>query len=647
MDISLRVFASLGAALALFLALAASTLGSLRASRRADAQLRQTFAVRLVLEQAEADGPDFRRSLDRIQTLVSSDPAQRSRLERLRQARDSRQARAVAEQMLDAETRVLEDLEDEAARLNRQTSDLAEAALGLALVLLAASYWLVYRRMREESRLHESLRRHADEIDDLYNNAACGYHSLGPDGTYLRVNDTELRWFGYRRDELVHRRRFQDLLTKESAAGFEKTFEAFKRSGSVTDIPYDVRRRDGTSMAVRISATALFDAQGRYVMSRSTLTDDTERRRVEKLKSEIVAMASHELRTPLAGILTAFEVALSAGELDPKRTRILEIGLANARHLLAVVNAYLDATAIEQGRTAFYARDIDLKTVLEEAVRGLEGVAERFGASLTLIARTGAAPVHADPARLREVLDNLVGNAAKFSPRGAPITVRLHRRPGAWRVSVRDRGPGIRPEFRSRIFEKFASDPEVDSRKRGAGMGLSLCRAIIEQMGGRVGFRTVPKQGTLFFFELPAPGAPEPGAASAPRPERAEAGRRTLLLCDDDEGTLRTLSSLAEGRYRVLQARSGRKALELVTSERPDYLLLDVTMPGLDGLETLAEARRLAPSMSVVMLSAVADIDKVRRALELGARAYVTKPIECSPEALETILEPPLRATGS
>ena len=153
------------------------------------------------------------------------------------------------------------------------------AGNAVALVLLLSSFAVMVREIRQRKEAEVRARRYAREVEDLYNNAPCGYHSLDADGVIVQMNDTELAWLGYQRDEVVKRKRLVDLLTSESRARFDTNFVAFKRNGVAHDLEYELLRRDGTTLPVSLSATLVRDAAGEYLMSRSTLFDITERRR--------------------------------------------------------------------------------------------------------------------------------------------------------------------------------------------------------------------------------------------------------------------------------------------------------------------------------------------------------------------------------
>src|SRR5690349_5365987 len=153
---------------------------------------------------------------------------------------------------------------------------------GVALAILIMSFAFVLREVRQRKEAEQRARSYAVEVEDLYNAAPCGYHSLDETGVIVRVNDTELAWLGYTREEVINRKRLSELLSPESRARFERSFVKFRQDGVAYDLEYDMLRKDGTLLPVAISATLVRDAAGRYLMSRSTMFDITERKRAEQ-----------------------------------------------------------------------------------------------------------------------------------------------------------------------------------------------------------------------------------------------------------------------------------------------------------------------------------------------------------------------------
>lgn len=289
----------------------------------------------------------------------------------------------------------------------------------------------------------------------------------------------------------------------EALAPFELTRRGFQQiSASLKDVNSGLQHRLDEALQ------AFETAQAELV----------ERRRLEGLKNEFICIISHEVRTPLTSIHGALNLLTSGlgGHLNEQGRQLLEVAYRNSQRLVRLVTDILDLQKIESGVMTFNMRPLEVKPFLAQAIEATQGFARKFGARLSLAAVPRRAYVRADSDRLMQVMDNLLSNAAKFSPPDEPVTVGVARVDGRIRVSVHDRGPGVPEDFRDRIFERFAQ-AEAGGARTGAGLGLSISKAIVEQLGGRLAFQSAAGRGTTFFFDLPEwnvkRGAPKEGAA--------------------------------------------------------------------------------------------------------------------------------------
>jgi len=239
------------------------------------------------------------------------------------------------------------------------------------------------------------------------------------------------------------------------------------------------------------------------------MSDISERKRVERMKTEFVSTVSHELRTPLTSIHGSLGLVLggAVGEVPVPARELLRIAESNSERLIGLVNDILDIEKIESGRMEFRMEVVDLNVLTEQVVTANRAYADRLGVKVDVVPAADSAEVMGDPARLAQVVTNLLSNAAKFSPEGETVEVTVRRGNGALRVEVADRGPGIPESFRERVFEKFTQADSSDTRSvGGTGLGLSICRAIIDTHGGTIGYESDPGLKTRFHFELPRHG---------------------------------------------------------------------------------------------------------------------------------------------
>lgn len=232
-----------------------------------------------------------------------------------------------------------------------------------------------------------------------------------------------------------------------------------------------------------------------------------ERKHYEVGLERLVQVAAHELRTPLTSILGMLKLlAVRPGIVSAEdRDRLLDVALRSSERMAQLIDDLLDLERIESGQAAFELEMVDVERLVQQARELNEGQARRLGVTVEL-ALLPQARVRADPQRLLRVLVNLLSNAVKFSPPGESVRLSVARLGGAVRVEVQDRGPGIPKEFRTRIFQRFAQGTAAgvpQGEGRGSGLGLAISKALVEGMGGRIGFDTQDQAGTTFYFELP------------------------------------------------------------------------------------------------------------------------------------------------
>jgi len=326
------------------------------------------------------------------------------------------------------------------------------------------------------------------------------------------------------------------------------------------------------------------------------LRDDIRQlKEVERLKTEFVSTVSHELRTPLTAIRGALGLVLAGttGAVASKTRDLLQIGLQNTERLIRLINDILDVERIESGHLFVRREPCELADILRTTVESLRMVAMEAQVSLVIEAAESAV-VTGDPDRLVQVFTNLISNAVRFSPRGESVTVTLRTTPTSVVVFVSDRGPGIPLEFRKRIFVKFQqADPA--GAAGGAGLGLSIVRAIVERHGGSIRFDSAPGHGTTFITELPytAPSAStaSPGATD-----------HRLLLVDDDRDMLNVLRSLCETVGAVTAVGSPDEAWRALTSTPYDAIVIDPSSPGSPGVELVVRLRELPVYADVPVL---------------------------------------------
>jgi signal transduction histidine kinase len=232
----------------------------------------------------------------------------------------------------------------------------------------------------------------------------------------------------------------------------------------------------------------------------------SERKRLERMKDEFVATVSHELRTPLTSIAGSLGLLTTkvADTLPGPAARLLKIAHSNSQRLVRLVNDILDVEKLESGHVVFNLRRVEVRSLVQESIDAIEDFAQGLGVRIRIEAAHAVHDVRADADRLAQVVTNLLSNALKFSPPNSEVVVTIENRAGSVLISVRDHGPGIAADFKSRVFERFAQADATNARRKGGtGLGLSIVKEIVGQLAGEVGFDDAAGGGTVFHVELP------------------------------------------------------------------------------------------------------------------------------------------------
>jgi signal transduction histidine kinase/DNA-binding response OmpR family regulator len=371
--------------------------------------------------------------------------------------------------------------------------------------------------------------------------------------------------------------------------------------------------------------------------------------RANAAKSGFLANMSHELRTPLNAIIGYSEMMvemagdeedLPAAELAGDMQRILTAG----RHLLSLINNVLDLAKIETGKMTIFRESFDALEVLRELGATMHTLAAHNRNSIRIGEDLPEACIVSDQTRFRQIFANLLSNACKFTEDGeiAVEAEAFERDGGAWlRFRVRDTGIGMTAEQLDSVFEPFVqADSSTTKKYGGTGLGLSLCREFCHLLGGSISARSEPGRGSVFTVELPVDAAalPPPAAITAATqapdadgaatPAAAHGGPKTVLVIDDDDDARNISARVLRGEgWRVLEAGSGDEGLRLAREQRPDLIVLDLVMPGMDGWAVLSVLKDNAETREIpVVLQSM--LDAREEAIARGAADFLGKPVD-------------------
>jgi signal transduction histidine kinase/CheY-like chemotaxis protein len=372
-----------------------------------------------------------------------------------------------------------------------------------------------------------------------------------------------------------------------------------------------------------------------------------EAERATRVKDEFLAMLGHELRNPLAPIVTALQMLRFEGI----HTRAQDILERQVGHMMRLIDDLLDVSRITQGKIELRRERVEIATVVRRAVEIARPLLEQRRSELVLDLPDGLT-VDGDPARLAQVLSNLVTNAAKYSDAGAEIRIVAERVEDRLRVTVEDRGIGIDPAFLDRVFDQFVQVPQGLERSAGGlGLGLAIVRSLVALHAGTVtAFSAGRGEGSRFVVELPFAGpliAPAVAEAATTRPRGANA---KVLVVDDSPDAAELLGGVLEKHgYRVRIAHSGPEALDVLANFTPDIGLLDIGLPVMDGYELAGALRDRIPRIRLVAITGYGQQSDRDRALAAGFDAHLVKPVKVERvrQALDLLLGTGAIATGT
>ncbi|MGH9796799.1 MAG: ATP-binding protein [Candidatus Polarisedimenticolia bacterium] len=363
--------------------------------------------------------------------------------------------------------------------------------------------------------------------------------------------------------------------------------------------------------------------------------------RANSLKSEFLANMSHELRTPLNAIIGFSELLLdhSFGSLtDEQKDYVADI-LSSGRHLLELINEILDLSKIEAGKMRLLPEEFDLGAVVEEAAALLRVEAGRK--HIDLSASADEIEVRADRNKLKQIMYNLVSNAVKFTHPGGRVALRARCEGSDLLVAVEDSGIGIRAEDQERIWDAFTQVDGSYARKyQGTGLGLTLVRKFAEMHGGRVELRSAFGEGSTFTVNLPGsvvrPGRSgkepvAPGAAETSPAGPTDGGGDLILVVEDNPANMKLVRDLLRANgHRVVESTTGEEALDALKFIRPNLILMDIQLPGMDGLEAARRLREDPATRDIPVVALTAHVmkgDEVRAKMS-GCVGHIPKPID-------------------
>lgn len=396
-----------------------------------------------------------------------------------------------------------------------------------------SKYLRLLNSVKKLKEKKEDLQTAFEEIEDIYNNAPCGYHSLDDKGVFVRINNTELLWLGYSREEFTGIKKFTDILTADSRKKFAKTFIAFKKTGYIKEVEFEFIRKDGTCFPVLLSATAIYDEGGHYSMSRSVVQDISARKQMEqelrdsyntlqqknddliianenllimnREKHHFMDIASHDLQLPLSAISMLSETLLKKNVVSgsAEEQQIFEMIHDASLEMKSLLSNYLSASLSETGKMDLIITEFDLNVLTSDIVSRYIPLAHKKDIALRFINQRNFL-LFSDRECCAQVIENLLSNAVKYTVPGKTVTVDITGSQQEIQIIFTDEGPGIREEDRPLLFQRFQ---KLSARPTGGelstGLGLSIVKYLVDQLKGRITVESEPDKGSVFTVHLP------------------------------------------------------------------------------------------------------------------------------------------------
>jgi len=359
------------------------------------------------------------------------------------------------------------------------------------------------------------------EIRDLYDNAPCGYHSVNWEGLIVRMNQTELNWLGYTRDEVIGKMNIAQLFRPEDKAAYLEKFAFFLKQGYARNLEFTFVRKNGSTFQIILNATAIYDNDGNYVMSRAVVTDITERKKMEQKlletnrnlvslneeKNHFLGVTIHDLKSPLDRVIGLIKLVNQQGidRLNDSQRDFLRLIQDSCINMQTLVIDLLDINKLEQGLSAVNPEEVNLASVVERQLQIFKEQASRKNIQIQFDNNDPEKIIKTDPAILQRILENLISNAIKYSPYNKEVLVKVVHNETHYRIEIHDQGSGILPGEIPMLFKKFQRlSTQPTGGENSTGLGLSITKDLVKALNGLISVDSEVNKGSIFIVELPA-----------------------------------------------------------------------------------------------------------------------------------------------
>ena len=569
---------------------------------------------------------------------------------------------------------VTHEAQNAAQALHRRAEDLARERLAQLPQNLPALSNEAMRQLTHELQVHqielemqnEELRRVQLELEasrsryfDLYDLAPVGYLTVDESGLILEANLSAATLLGVSRSKLV-KHALNRFIAKAQQDIYYQCRKQLMETGEGRTCELQMLQSDGTERWVSMAIATSQHTDGVSVL-RVVLSDISERKYLDQAlqetnlkleearfvadkanhaKSEFLSNMSHELRSPLNAIL-GFAQLMEAGSPRPTPNQQASLNqiLRGGWYLLTLINEILDLALIESGNLSLSLEPVSLSEKFLDCQLMIQPQAEKSGIHVSFAPFDSPCFVQADRTRLKQVIINLLTNAIKYNRANGTVDVTCSTpTAGRVRISVHDTGPGLSAEKLAQLFQPFNRLGQESGTQEGTGIGLVVCKRLVEMMNGEIGVQSRLGMGSEFWFELALATPRErtavaPGAAPAlPAPIQRKPGLHTLLYIEDNPANMELVEQLVADRtdLRLLKAGNGSSGIALARIHQPQVILMDINLPGITGFDALKILHEdpLTNHIPVLALSANAMPHDIDKGLAAGFLRYLTKPVK-------------------
>ena len=516
---------------------------------------------------------------------------------------------------------------------------------GILSALLVLIIFYFYQQSLDRSQRivteRETAEKTANRLQKIIETVHEGYLAFDEQGTLVDWNPYAEKIFGQGKNAVLGKNVHELMIPKQHREQHRNELKKFIKSGDVSafqkEIEFKALRHNGEEFPVEVVIFPIMSDH--HYTFHAFVRDLTERKKVDRLKNEFIAVVSHELRTPLTSIRGSLGLLISEKicTLSSKAKELLTIANNNCERLIRLINDILDIEKIETGKMDFHFKEIDISLLLQEVVRNTIALAAKSNIQLQLTTEKDLF-VSADHERLTQVVVNLLSNAIHFSKSAGSIHIEAKNNVNHIRVSIADHGSGIPKEFHERIFSKFSQADSSDTREKGGtGLGLHISKAIIEKHHGTIAFESDQAKGSTFYFELPAliqhdakekinilvcdreldetMSQPQSPKISDYINKRVSKKVPSILSVEDDDDVTHLIKLLLQDKANVWQAGTLEQTKKILQREEFDLIILDINMPDGSGAELLPFLNYKTKKTIPVIVFSIDELDEKYRHL--------------------------------